>query len=164
MRILILVALVVVTAPHAAAQLPFPTPRQDSLRPQDTVPVPRFRVAPPISPLGAAGRSLLIPGWGQAALGRRITGAAFVFWEGLTVGMTIKSVHQLSYLESIGDSARIEGKRQELQDWVVLLVFNHLFAGAEAFVSAYLWDFPVDLETRALPSGFGVGLRIGGRD
>ena len=163
MRVLTLLPILALASP-LAAQLPFPTPRQDSLRPQDTVPVPRFRVTPPITPLGAAGRSLLVPGWGQAALGRRITGAAFVFWEGLTLGMTLKAVHQLSYLETIGDSARVEGKRQELQDWAVLLVFNHLFAGAEAFVSAYLWDFPVELEARALPAGFGFGARIGGRD
>jgi hypothetical protein len=40
-------------------------------------------------------------------------------------------------------------------------VFNHLLAGAEAYVSAYLWDFPVELEQRALPGNrLGVGARI----
>lgn len=164
MRLLIAVSFLAVMAAPLAAQLPFPTPRQDSVRGRDTIPVPPFRVRPPITPLGAAGRSLLIPGWGQAALGRRITGAAFVFWEGLTLGMTIKARHQLAYLESVGDSARIDGKRKELQDWAVLLVFNHLFAGAEAFVSGNLWDFPVDLEARVVPGGLGFGVRIGRDD
>jgi hypothetical protein len=124
------------------------------------VKVPPFRIEPPISPLGAFGRSFLVPGWGQAMLGRRVTGAFFVFWEGVTLAMTVKAVHQLSYLEDVGDSARVDSKRQEIQDWAVLLVFNHLVAGAEAFVSSYLWDFPVELETRALPGGaLGIGFR-----
>ena len=147
----------------ASAQVPVPPPgqRPDSARAADTVKVPPFRVPPPVSPLGAFARSLLVPGWGQAALGRRVTGAVFVAWEGVTLGMTLKAVHQKGYWEAVGDSARIASKRQELQDWAVLLVFNHLVAGAEAFVSAYLWDFPVELDTRSLPNGaVGLGVRI----
>jgi hypothetical protein len=150
----------VLGAAPVAAQFPLPPPPQDTTRAADTVKVPPFRIEPPISPLGAFARSFLVPGWGQAALGRRGTGAFFVFWEGVTLAMTVKSVHQLSYLEAIDDSARIESKKQEIQDWAVLVVFNHLVAGAEAFVSAYLWDFPVELEARALPSGaVGLGFR-----
>ena len=37
---------------------------------------------------------------------------------------------------------------QEREDWIVLLVFNHLLAGAEAFVSANLYDFPATLKAR----------------
>jgi hypothetical protein len=149
-----------------AAQLPIPgaaPPRnQDSAQAAqaaDTIKVPPFRVQPPISPMGAFARSFIVPGWGQAALGRRVTGAYFVFWEGVTLAMTLKAVHQLSYLQDIQDSARIESKKQEIQDWAVLMAFNHLVAGAEAFVSAYLWDFPVELEARPLPGG-GVGLGL----
>jgi hypothetical protein len=35
----------------------------------------------------------------------------------------------------------------------VLWVFNHLLAGAEAFVSSHLRDFPPDLKLRAVPGG-----------
>lgn len=148
-------------APGAAqVPIPIPTPTRDTSR-ADTVEVPRFRIAPPIAPLAAFGRSLLLPGWGQAALGRRGTGAVFVFWEGLTLTMMLKARHQLGYLERIEDDERIDAKRQEVQDWTVLLVFNHLIAGAEAFVASQLWDFPVELETRALPSGAAaLGARI----
>ncbi len=105
-------------------------------------------------------RSLLLPGWGQAILGRRVTGAAFIFWEGITVTMTFKSIHQLHYQEDTGAETVAE-KRQEVQDWAVLWGFNHLLAAAEAFVAAQLWDFPTELEARALPSGdTGVGLRV----
>jgi hypothetical protein len=154
-----------VTTALTAQVFPVPTQpqrsQQDSAQAADTIPVPPFRVPPPISPLGAFARSFIIPGWGQAVLGRRVTGAFFVFWEGLTLTMTVKASNQLSYLESVGDTARISAKRQEIQDWLVLLVFNHLVAGAEAFVSSYLWDFPVELEERVLPGGrIGIGGRV----
>jgi hypothetical protein len=163
-RLLVTTALLGAAATAARAQFPPPVPRQmpaDSVRAVDTIPVPPFRVRPPISPLGAFGRSLLIPGWGQAVLGRRVTGAFFVFWEGLTITMALKARHQLDYFNEVGTDEQREAKLQEIEDWVVLLVFNHLFAGLEAFVSAYLWDFPVELERRALPGDrVGVGARI----
>jgi hypothetical protein len=42
----------------------------------------------------------------------------------------------------------------------VLLAFNHLFAGLEAYVSAHLADFPGDLRFEALPGGAGAGITI----
>ena len=147
-----------------AAQIMQQPPRQQQERPDpaDTIPVPPFRFDPPVSPLAAFGRSLLVPGWGQAVLGRRGTGAFFVFWEGLALTMTVKSVRQLHYQERIGLPAdSLDNKRDEVEDWVVLVVFNHLIAGAEAFVSAHLWDFPADLATRSLPGGaIGLGLEV----
>jgi hypothetical protein len=154
------------SAARSAAQFPLPPAgppqaRQDSARAADTVRVPPFRVQPPISPFGAFGRSFLIPGWGQAILGRRVTGAFFVFWEGLTLTMALKASHQLDHIQEVGDEEQIAAKKQEIQDWIVLLAFNHLLAGAEAYVSAYLWDFPIELEQRALPGDrLGVGARL----
>lgn len=147
--------------PTASAQVPTPRPpQQQPPSPSDTVKVPQFREEPPVSPLGAMWRSLLLPGWGQSILGRRLTGGVFVFWEGLTLGMTLKSVQQLHYQEKVG-AETVEDKRQEIQDWAVLLAFNHLVAAAEAFVSAQLWDFPRSLEVRALPGGsVGAAMRV----
>ena len=138
------------------------TQQQERPDPSDTIPVPPFRFEPPVTPFGAFGRSLLLPGWGQAIMGRRGTGAFFVFWEGITLTMTVKSARQLHYQESIGvDPDSLDNKRAEMEDWLVLLIFNHLLAGAEAFVSAHLWDFPADLGMQKLPGGsFGVGVRI----
>ncbi len=153
-----LVVLMLLGATPVAAQVPQPPPQQP--RPQDTIPVPQFRIQPPISPLGATLRSLVLPGWGQSILGRRVTGAAFIFLEGIAFTMTVKSVHQLAYQEDT-DAATIESKKQEIQDWAVLWGFNHLVAAAEAFVAAQLWDFPTELAVRALPDGTtGVGLRV----
>lgn len=169
-RLLILAAALACTAAPAAAQFPVQpgrsTQRDSAQLARDTIKVPSFRIPPPVSPLGAMWRSMLLPGWGQAVMGRRVTGAAFVFWEGLTLTMTVKAARQLHYWRSQEDPPGTEtdivkAKKQELQDWAVLLVFNHLLAGAEAFVSAEFWDFPAQLETRSLPGGrTGVGLRL----
>lgn len=165
MRLLKLTLLVLglFTPVRVTAQVTPPTQQpqqQQEPQPEDTIPVPPFRFDPPVSPLGAFGRSFLLPGWGQAVLGRRGTGAVFVLWEGLTATMVIKSLHQLHYQESV-EAETVEDKRKEVQDWVVLLVFNHLLAGTEAYVSALLWDFPAELTARTLPSGdVGVGLSL----
>jgi hypothetical protein len=144
---------------RTAARAQIPIPQLPQPEGADTVKVPVFRFEPPISPAGALFRSLLLPGWGQSALDRRVTGAVFVFWEGITLGMTIKSAVQLDYLESLGSEEElIDAKKQEIQDWVVLLAFNHLLAGAEAFVSALLWDFPEELDLQAMPVTNGVGI------
>jgi hypothetical protein len=112
-----------------------------------------------ISPFNALWRSLLIPGWGQARLNRKLAGGIFVAWEGVTLGMALKTRHELDYLRRAG-SARGDDKRQEHEDWIVLLAFNHLFAGLEAFVSAHLADFPGDLRFQAVPGGAGAAMSI----
>jgi len=109
--------------------------------------------------MGALWRSILLPGWGQAKLNRKLTGALFVTWEGVTLGMSIKASHELRYLRRT-NSAAISSKKKEKQDWLVLLAFNHLFAAIEAYVSAHLWDFPRDLEIRATPIPGGVGASV----
>lgn len=113
----------------------------------------------PISPLNALWRSFLLPGWGQARLNRKLTGGIFIAWEGVTLGMSLKTRHELDFLRRTG-SARADAKRQEHEDWIVLLAFNHLFAGLEAYVGAHLADFPGDLRITALPGGFGASMTV----
>ena len=133
---------------------------------QDTTSRP---VTPPVSrpvavdtlhrlkPMPAFFHSLLIPGWAQAKLDRKLTASIFLGWEGLTLGMSLKAAGEVRYLNRIGaDSARIESKKQERQDWLILLAFNHLFSGLEAFVGSHLQDFPADVQLRPAPRGIGV--------
>jgi len=112
-----------------------------------------------IRPIGAFLRSLLVPGWGQAATGRHVTGALFATWEGVTAMMALKAQSEMHYLKDT-HSANLTAKRQEVQDWIVLWVFNHLFSGAEAFVSAHLQDFPKDLKIRTFPGGIGISVPV----
>ena len=100
---------------------------------------------------GALWRSLLVPGWGQAATGRHVTGAIFVVWEGTTAMMALKAQQEANYLSANG-SGSLRGKRQEVQDWVVLWVFNHLFSGAEAFTWSSSQPCETKLRTRSAVS------------
>ncbi|HXF94781.1 MAG TPA: hypothetical protein VNI61_01645 [Gemmatimonadales bacterium] len=131
--------------------------------PADTAPAaptaPAADSARPVGPFGALWRSMLLPGWGQAATGRHTVGALFVAWEGVTIMMTVKASREADYFREIG-SPLLDSKKQEVEDWLVLWVFNHLFAGAEAFVSAHLRDFPPDLRLRAVPNGIAVSLPL----
>jgi hypothetical protein len=132
---------------------------------QDTTtaprPVPARDTTGNLRPLPAFFLSAAVPGLGQALLDRKLTGALFMAWEGVTLGMTLKAAHELRFLERTeADSSRLEQKRQERQDWLVLLIFNHLFAGLEAFVSSHLQDFPADVKFRAAPRGLGVSARV----
>jgi hypothetical protein len=152
MRFATVVSLLVLSYPgQAAGQQPTP--------PVTTVPTVAT-VRP--SPLNYLVRSFLLPGWGQASLDRKLTGGIFLAFEGIAIGMALKSHNELQYLERTG-SERVDEKRQERQDWIVLVGMNHLFSGLEAFVSANLFDFPGDLGARPLPggrTGFGITLPV----
>jgi hypothetical protein len=111
------------------------------------------------SPMNAFWRSFLVPGWGQAKLGRKLTAGIFIAWEGATLGMSVKTRRELGYLRRT-NSARAEDKRREHEDWLVLLAFNHVFAGLEAYVSGHLTDFPGDLKFQAVPGGVGGSVSI----
>lgn len=147
----VLLVLSLLAAPHRlAAQVPPQAlPRVETA--SDTV---RH-----VGPIGALWRSLLIPGWGQAATGRHVTGALFAVWEGTTMYMTIKAQQEADYFKTSG-APNLQSKRQEVQDWLVLWGFNHLFSGAEAFVAAHLRDFPKDLKLHAVPGGIGLSLPL----
>lgn len=131
---------------------------QDSTRTDTTrMILPADTMHQGVRPMGAFLRSLVLPGWGQVATGRPMTGATFVAWEGVTVMMTLKAQQEANYFKAI-HSANLRHKRQEVQDWIVLWVFNHFLSGAEAYVSAHLRDFPPDLKVRAFPGGIGVSI------
>jgi hypothetical protein len=172
MRTLALAAIAVLLRVSALdAQAPADSARADSARATPAAP-PRVAVTPsvgrdtlagpPISPRSAFLRSLFVPGLGQAALERGTAGAIFVSLEALSLLMTIKSKRDLRVarrLESdsiffeIGPTGnpifvpspvagRVRARKQHVEDWVALLIFTHLFAAADAFVAAQLWDVP----------------------
>lgn len=58
------------------------------------------------------------------------------------------------------DSERVQARRTQVEDWIAVLAFNHLFAGADAFVASLLWDLPARVGMRHLPRGFGLGLIV----
>jgi hypothetical protein len=108
------------------------------------------------SPAGAMLKSLLVPGLGQITLGRKLTAAVFLAFEGATLAMVIKSQRELN--DARAESGGVETplvleKSRKREDWLVLMGLNHVLSGLEAYVSAHLWDFPGDLQLQALPDG-----------
>ncbi len=106
----------------------------------------------PIGPSGALWRSLLVPGWGQAKLGRGVAAGIFIAVEGVSLGMVLKTNSELQYTRAT-DTTAVHDKSQEREDWIVILALNHLLAGLEAYVSAHLWDFPGDLALKPTHGG-----------
>ena len=140
---------------------------------------------PPIKPGKAFLSSLLLPGLGQSRLGRPTAGAVFVGIEVAALTMLIKSNNDLhsarlfgndtvatSYpLDSLGapaakpptrglDPSLVSSRRLHREDWIAALVFNHLISGAEAFVSANLYDLPAQITARPSSQGTLVALSI----
>ena len=106
----------------------------------------------PVGPGGALWRSLLVPGWGQAKLGRGIAAGLFIAVEGVSLGMVLKTNSELNYAKAT-DTTAVANKSQEREDWLVIMAVNHLVAGLEAYVSAHLWDFPGDLALKPVRGG-----------
>ena len=51
------------------------------------------------------------------------------------------------------DEAYVRTRRLHYEDWIAVVLFNHLFAGADAFVAAQLWDLPGKVAVRQTPFG-----------
>jgi hypothetical protein len=132
---------------------------------------------PPVTPRRAFLYSLLLPGYGQAALDRPNVGALFVGVEVLSLAMASKSAADLrearrfardtiidyyttntetGALTAVPARNRFQGntvraRRTHYEDWVATLIFNHLISGADAFVAAQLWDLPAQVTLRVAP-------------
>jgi hypothetical protein len=135
----------------------------------------------PIGPRRAFFYSFLVPGYSQSVLKRNKAAALFLLVEAISIGMIRESaadVHEarrmqgdstiISYVDESGQAARIVApprfndayvrtREAHVEDWVALLVANHLFAGADAYVAANLWDVKGRLAIRAIPHGAVLG-------
>jgi hypothetical protein len=134
-------------------------------------------IRPPLTPRRAFFYSFLAPGYSQSVLGRHKAAATFILVEAITIAMIRESgadTHEarrlvndtvvVSYVDPSGSpavvtvppqfgDAEVHTRASRIEDWVALLVANHLFAGADAFVAANLWDIPAKLGLRMLPHG-----------
>jgi hypothetical protein len=124
--------------------------------------------------------SLLLPGLGQARLERPTAGAVFAGVELAAFAMIGKSLADLRAARALrSDSVtnvitvdtlgvptttvtRVEGpftselvraRGLHAEDWIAVILFNHLLSGAEAFVSAQLYDLPAQISARPTARG-----------
>jgi hypothetical protein len=135
---------------------------------------------PPVSPRGAFLSSFLLPGYGQSKLGRNKAAAAFAFVEAMSIVMIRESaadVHEarrtvddtviVSYATDTTASqiivpryagTEVHTRLAHVEDWIALLIANHLFSAADAFVAAHLWDVPSRLGIHLSPRAGGAAL------
>lgn len=139
------------------------------------------RGALPLSARRAFLYSLGLPGLGQSRLQRGTAGALFASVELAAIVMVRRS--SASVLEarryradSLPSQFTVQGttvvpggsvparfdadlertRRLHVEDWIAVVAFNHLLAGADAFVSAQLWDMPVRLTVTPSRGGAAV--------
>ncbi len=60
--------------------------------------------------------------------------------------------------QNIADRVRV--RRAHLEDWLAIVVFNHLFAGADAYVAANLADFDANVQVSNGERRMGVRARV----
>ena len=165
-------ALCIAAPVHAQRQRP------DTARGVTTVAAnPADTLRPPLSPRRAFFYSFLAPGYSQSVLGRHKAATSFILVEAITIAMIRESAADLhearrmqndsvvvSYVDPSGSpglvvvaprfgDADVHTRSAHVEDWIALLVANHLFAGADAFVAANLWDVPARLGFRMVPHG-----------
>ena len=56
-----------------------------------------------------------------------------------------------TYAASRFTADRVNARRTHYEDWIAAIIFNHLFAGADAYVAANLWDFRTNVSVTATP-------------
>jgi Family of unknown function (DUF5683) len=148
-----------------SARIGVRTPRRQPAPPDSARRLRDSLSRPPISPKRALLLSLLVPGWGQAKLNRAVAGGIYVASEFTSIAMLIQSKRQLNearraardviYDPATGAdtanplAARIKSRRRQVEDWKTLLIFTHLFAAADAFVAAHLWNVPEEVGTQS---------------
>jgi len=128
----------------------------------------------------------MLPGYAQSVLGRGRAGTLQVAFEGFALIMIRQSAADLrearrnvadsipvSYVDENGTprtlyertafpSSLIKSRRAHLEDWIAVLIANHLFSAADAYVASLLWDLPteVSLGGGASPTSAQVALRV----
>jgi hypothetical protein len=145
---------------------------------------PRPELKPPISPRRAFLYSLMFPGYAQSILGRGKTGTLLLGFEAAALVMIRESASgvrearrfladsvPVSYVDADGNplvrfvptkftSALVRTRREHVEDWIAVLVANHLFAAADGYVAALLWDLPSEVALRASPRAATLAFRV----
>jgi hypothetical protein len=137
---------------------------------------------PPLSPKRAFVYSLALPGYAQSVLNRPTAGAIFMLSESIALVMLRESAAELRQARRFQTDSLIvvgfspegapvtqvspftEGlvntRRGHLEDWIAFIIANHLFAAADAYVAAHLWDLPSQISVDARPNGTVIAARL----
>lgn len=157
-------------SPGAAQEAPLPdtVPAAPAVRADTLARADTLREG--VSPQGAFLRSLVLPGWGQSAVGSPGRGAVYFALESGSLWMLYKSRRKLGEARELERTLRAGGelteretlglvdtREEQVEDWITLSAFWLLFSAADAYVSAYLADFDERIGVAPAPEG---GLRM----
>jgi hypothetical protein len=142
----------------------------------------RARPKPPLSPRRAFLYSLALPGYSQSVLNRPTAGALFMLTESIALVMLRESAADLKQarrfrtdslvvigFEPNGEAITqvsayndrlIDIRRGHVEDWIAFIVANHLFAAADAYVAAHLWDLPTQISVESRRDGAALAARV----
>jgi len=138
---------------------------------------------PPLSPRRAFLYSLALPGYSQSVLGRPTAGALFVLTESIALVMLRESAADLreakrfrtdslvviGYDQAAGTPITqasayterlVDVRRGHVEDWIAFIIANHLFAAADGYVAAHLWDLPTQISLESRRDGTALAARI----
>ena len=137
---------------------------------------------PPLSPRRAFLMSALLPGYSQSILGRPTAGAIFALSEAIAIAMLRESKADLNEARALRtDSLVVVGynsdgtvikaaspyddelvniRKGHVEDWVAFIIANHLFAAADAYVGAHLWDLPSQVSVTQTSVGTVLAARL----
>jgi hypothetical protein len=137
-----------------------------------------------LSPRRAFTYSLFVPGYAQSVLNRHRAGAVQLAFEAVALVMIRISaadvrearrnladsipvsfvdpsgVSAIRYERTAFSSALLRSRRSHMEDWIAVLLANHLFSAADAYVASLLWDLPAEVALRAAPKTAGLALRF----
>ena len=146
---------------------------------------PRPELRPPLSPRRAFLYSLLLPGYAQSVLGRNRAGALQVAFEAASLIMIRQSAADVrearrmladsipvSFVDDQGrplltpryertpySASLVRSRQSQLEDWIAVLIANHLFSAADGYVASLLWDLPAEVSVTSAPGATSFGLR-----
>jgi hypothetical protein len=127
---------------------------------------------------------VLLPGYGQSVLGRGKAGTIQKAFEAAALVMIRQSAADIreakrnvrdsipvSFVDANGAPkiryehtgfpfSLIKSRQAHLEDWIAVLLANHLFAAADAYVAALLWDLPSEVALRASSRTAVLSLRV----
>jgi hypothetical protein len=146
----------------------------------------RDSLKPPLTPKRSFLYALAVPGLPQSIFGRHRAAAGMLAVEAISWTMIHESSGDVSEarraridtltVSYVGDDGRllekpvvrpgtftstdVRARRTHVEDWIAMVLANHLFSAADAYVSAHLWDVPAQVGFRLSGRGAVVTARI----
>ena len=131
----------------------------DSVVVVDQTPQANVDSIPPISPVVALLRSLILPGWGQASVGRPGRGAIYFGAGSAALLMVFRSQARLSAAKRAEpvDEDLVDSLGRTKETWIVIYGFVAFFSALDAWVSTHFWHFEPEV---VMPEDGGVSVQL----